>query len=291
MTANASIPPPSARPTAAANVGSDGGGWWRHVWKIAVGSVLALTVFALLATLSLAQFASADTAHKVLRRAVASMTEIDPFLQDSESELVTLAANPPEEGIVLPDFPIQVTLSPEEAVLPPTELREILLDRSAEKMYEEGVSAFEDEGQAASISVFSPAGAVKYSLDVLEDENYDRLRLAVASLAGFALVVAIALVLLTRGYARLAAVGVAVSFGALPFLILSVTARFALRLASEDEGDYLVVRLLDLGKDMAWLPIRNGIAFSGLGLAFLILGASVAWWTDLRLSARRRAFQ
>jgi hypothetical protein len=84
---------------------------------------------------------------------------------------------------------------------------------------------------------------------------------------------------------------VAVSFGALPFLVLAVTARFVLRLASEGEGDYVVIQLLDLGKDMAWLPIRNGIAFSGLGLAFLILGASVAWWSDLQVSARRRAFQ
>jgi hypothetical protein len=98
-------------------------------------------------------------------------------------------------------------------------------------------------------------------------------------------------VLLTRGYGRLAALGAAVSFGALPFLVLAVTARFVLRLAAEDEGDYMVGRLLGLGQDMAWLPIRNGVALSGLGLAFLLLGVSVAWWTDHGPPIRLRPFR
>jgi hypothetical protein len=292
MVANASeSPAPPAPPTVTPEVRSDGTGWWRHVWKIAAGTVLALSVFALLVALSLAQFASSDTSHKILRRAVAILTEIDPFLADNESELHTLAAQAPEEGISLPDYPVQVTLTAAEASLPEQELRELLLDRSAARIYEQGMSAFEEEGRAADIGVFSSAGAVKYSLGMLEDDTYDSLRLVVGGLAGLALLLAIALVLLTRGYGRLAALGAAVSLGALPFLVLAVTARFVLRLASEGEGDYLVVQLLELGKDMAWLPIRNGIAFSGLGLAFLIVGASVAWWTDLQLAARGRAFQ
>jgi hypothetical protein len=284
-------PAPSTPPPVTPSVSSTSGGFWRNFWKLAVGAILAVGVFALLVTLSLAQFASRDVSLKVLRRAVATLTEVDLFLADNESEIRGLAAESPDQDIALPDYPVQVSLTATEAALPLPELREVVLDRSAEKVYEEGMSAFEEEGRTTDIGLFSPAGAVRYSLGVLEDDSFDSLSVAAAVLAGFALMAALVLVLLTRGYGRLAALGAAVSFGALPFLVLAVTARFALRLASEDEGDYMVARLLGLGQDMAWLPIRNGIALSGLGLAFLLLGASVAWWADHGPFIRWRPFR
>lgn len=291
MVENTPEPRSPSPPPVSPDVRASPGSWWRHVWKITVGAALAVGVFALLIALSLAQLAESDTSHRVLRRAVASLTEVDQFLADNEEALRAEAAQEPEEGITLPDYPLQVTLTPAEAALPVGELRDVLLDRSATKVYEEGMSAFEAEGRGADIGFFSAAGAVRYSLGILEEDSYDTLRLVVAGLASLALLLAVLLVLLTRGYGRLASLGVAVSFGALPFLVLAVTGRFVLRLAAEGEGDYVVVQLLDLGKDMAWLPIRHGIAFSGLGLAFLIVGASVAWWTDVQLSARRRTYR
>ena len=291
MQADAPEPPAPSPPPISRDVRPSPGSWWRHVWKISVGAALAVGVFALLIALTLAQLAESDTSHKVLRRAVASLTEVDQFLADNEQELRAGAAQAREEGVTLPDYPLQVTLTPAEAALPVGELRDVVLDRSATKVYEEGMSAFEAEGRGADIGFFSAAGSVKYSLGILEDDTYDMLRLVVGGLAGSTLLLAILLVLLTRGYGRLASLGAAVSFGALPFLVLAVTARFVLRLASEGEGDYVVVQLLDLGKDMAWLPIRHGMAFSGLGLAFLIIGASVAWWTDVQIAARQRAYR
>jgi hypothetical protein len=47
--------------------------------------------------------------------------------------------------------------------------------------------------------------------------------------------------------------------------------RLVLGLAGWGTDDYITVQLLDLAKGAAWLPIRNGLAFSGLGLALLAL--------------------
>jgi hypothetical protein len=108
-------------------------------------------------------------------------------------------------------------------------------------------------------------------------------RTVTAVLTGVAAFLALLLVLLSRGYGRLTSLGVAVSIAALPFLIASLTLRFILRLASEGESDYLTAQLFELGKDVAWLPIRNGIAFAGLGVIFLTMGVTFSLLSSGRL--------
>ena len=75
MEANAPEPVPATPPSVGPAVRPTTGGFWRNLWKIALGATLALGVFALLVALSLAQFASRDVSQKVLRRAVATLTE------------------------------------------------------------------------------------------------------------------------------------------------------------------------------------------------------------------------
>jgi len=149
MEANAPESPAPSPPPISRDVRPSPGSWWRHVWKISIGAALAVGVFALLVALTLAQLAESDTSHKVLRRAVASLTEVDQFLADNEQGLRAEAAQEPEEGVTLPDYPLQVTLTPAEAALPVGELRDVVLDRSATKVYEDGMSAFEAEGRGA----------------------------------------------------------------------------------------------------------------------------------------------
>ena len=78
-------------------------------------------------------------------------------------------------------------------------------------------------------------------------------------------------------HARLTLVGAAVSAAAVPLLAMTVGARLALRLAAHATDDYISSELLRLGQEVAWLPIRNGTAFAGLGLALLVLGITGSW--------------
>jgi hypothetical protein len=55
-------------------------------------------------------------------------------------------------------------------------------------------------------------------------------------------------------------------------LLLTAAVRLGLALAGWAAEDYITVQLIDLAKGAAWLPILNGLAFIGLGLALVALG-------------------
>ena len=247
-------------------------GWRRHAPQVAAALGLATALLALLVALNLLQLTAPGPAHRALRRAVVSLTEIDSLLAVHGAALQRQADASPEEPVSLPDYPLDVSLSPEEARRPETEVRDLLLDRSAERVYQEGTTAFREEGQSGNSPQLSVQSAVRTGLGFLTAGNHDALRWATLGLALVSGVLSGALVLVTRGYGRLSALGGAVAAASLLFLLLAVAVRLVLGLAGWGTDDYITVQLLDLAKGAAWLPIRNGLTFSGLGLALLALG-------------------
>ena len=247
-------------------------GWRRHAPQVATALGLAMALLALLVALNLLQLTAPGPAHRALRRAVASLTEIDSLLAVHGAALRQQADVSPDEPLALADYPLDVPLSPEEAQRPAVEVRDLLLDRSAEQVYQEGSAAFREEGQSGDAPRLSVQRAVRTGLGFLTAGNHDALRWTTLALALVCGVLSGALLLVTRGYGRLGALGGAVAAASLFFLLLAVAVRLVLSLAGWGTDDYITVQLLDLTKEAAWLPIRNGIAFSGLGLALLALG-------------------
>jgi hypothetical protein len=247
-------------------------GWRHHAPQVATALALATALLALLVALNLLQLTAPGPAHRALRRAVASLTEIDSLLAAHDAALRQQAEASPDEPLSLPDYPLDVPLSPEEAQRPTVEVRDLLLERSAERVYQEGPAAFREEGQSADASRLSAQQAVRTGLGFLTAGNHDALRWATLVLATVCGVLSGALILVTRGYGRLSALGGAVAAGSLLFLLLTMVVRLVLGLAGWGTDDYITVQLLDLSKEAAWLPIRNGLAFSGLGLALVALG-------------------
>jgi hypothetical protein len=174
--------------------------------------------------------------------------------------------------VSLPDYPLEVTLSPEEALRATAEVRDLILDRSAEQAYQEGAGAFREEGESGGDSGLSTPGAVRAGLGLLTASRHDALRVATVVLAVLCAALSGALVLLTPGYRRLSALGSAVAASSLLFLLLTVAGRLVLALADSVSDDYIAGQLLDLAKDAAWLPLRNGLALGGLGVALVVLG-------------------
>ena len=265
-----------------------GTGFWRNFFKWAAGVALVFTLGFLLLFLNAAQLTGRDVAHKGLTRALASITEIDAVLAEGQGNLKAKAEESPDEELRLADYPIDVPLTSQQAQeLSTAELRDLLLSRSADKVYAEGVSAFREEGRGPSthdIAILSPPGAVRYTVGLLTEDTHDAMWMTTVVLTGIAAFLALLLALLSRGYGRLTSVGLATLIASLPFLLFFVTVRFILRLASESEGDYLTAQLYALGKDVAWLPIRTGIAFAGLGVVFVVLGVTFSLLNSRRLS-------
>jgi len=247
-------------------------GWRRNAPQAATALALAAALLALLVALNLLQLTAPGPAHRGLRRAVASLTEIDSLLAAHDATLRQQAEASPDEPLSLPDYPLDVPLSPEEAQRPAVEVRDLLLERSAERVYQEGSAAFREEGQSGDAPRLSVQRAVRTGLGFLTAGNHDTLRWATLVLAAGCGVLSGALILVTRGYGRLSALGGAVAAASLFFLLLAMVVRLVLGLAGWGTDDYITVQLLDLSKEAEWLPIRNGLAFSGLGLALLALG-------------------
>ncbi|MCJ7831027.1 MAG: hypothetical protein MUP86_00665 [Dehalococcoidia bacterium] len=265
-----------------------GTGFWRNFFKWAAGVALVFTLGFLLLFLNAAQLTGRDVAHKGLTRALASITEVDAVLADGRADLKAKAEESPDEDLRLADYPIDVPLTSQQAQqLSTAELRELLLSRSADKVYAEGVSAFREEGRGPSthdIAILSAPGAVRYTVGLLTEDTHDAMWMTTVALTGITAFLALLLALLSRGYGRLTSVGIATLIASLPFLLFFVTVRFILRLASESEGDYLTAQLYALGKDVAWLPIRTGIAFAVLGVVFVVMGVGFSLLEGRRLS-------
>lgn len=247
-------------------------GWRHHIPQAATALGLAMALLALFFALNLLQLTAPGPAHRILRRAVASLTEIDSLLAVHGPALRRQADADPDEPLSLPDYPLDVSLSPQEARQSPAEVRDLLLDRSAEEVYQGGSAAFREEGQPGSAPLLSLRRAVGAGLGFLTAGNHDALRLTTLVLAVLCAALSGALVLLTRGYSRLTGLGAAVAVASLAFLLLAAAVRLALGLAGLATDDYITVELLDLAKETAWLPARNGVALGGLGLALLALG-------------------
>jgi len=251
-----------------------GTGFWRVFFKWAVGLLLVSTLGVLLLSVDATQLTAKGTAHKALRRTVASLTEIDALIADRSEMVTTSTDGGGSAASLLTGFPIDVPLSAQEAQnLSTAELRDVVLDRSADRLYADGFSAFREGGQgSADVQILSPPGAVRYTAGLLTADNHEVMRIVMVVAAGLAGILALALVLLSRGYGRLTSLGAVVLAASLPLLLLSVAVRFILRLASEEESDYLTAQLYALGRDVAWLPIRNAIAFACMGAVFLTMG-------------------
>jgi hypothetical protein len=249
-------------------------GFWRVFSKWALGFLLTTALGFLLLSVDAAQLTAPGAAHKALRRTVASLTEIDALLATKSDMVTTSGQSATSAGDFLAGFPIDIPLSQQEVQnLSTPELRDVILDRSADRLYAEGFSAFHDSTQSsADVQMLSPPGAVRYTAGFLTSSNHDVARIVMFGLAGLAAILTLGVVLLSRGYGRLTSVGAAVLAASIPILVLSVAVRFILRLASDQESDYLTAQLYALGRDVAWLPVRNAIAFTCLGLVFVTLG-------------------
>ncbi|HEX5479158.1 MAG TPA: hypothetical protein VFY79_05505, partial [Dehalococcoidia bacterium] len=220
----------------------------RSVAKLGVGLLLFFALLALSAVLALYQLTSRDTARDALRRSVAALTEIDALIDRNYATMQQQAAvTAPGDSVQLPGYPVDVPLKPADAQsLSKEQLRDTLLDRSADIMYGHGTSALRSQTKdAGSVGVFSIGGLTDHGLDFLRSRNHDILRVLTLVLAAVSAVLALLLALLCRGFGRLVAVGIVTLAAALPVLFFGLAAWLYLR--ANDSGEYTRQQFASLG--------------------------------------------
>jgi len=258
----------------------------RGAFQWLFSSLLALSLIGLFLVISALQLTSSRPAQRVLARAVADLTEIDALLPTIQADLAEAAQASQEPTLAVPHFPVPIELPREEALsISASELRSRLLGEAARAIYEEGMSvwalrlrsgqALGDPEAKQSIDLLSPEGGVHRGLGFLSDDNHRAFRVAAIVLGIISLVLAGLVLVATKGWGRVVALGAAVLGAAVPSLVAAVGVRFIFRSAKEDQTDYLMVRLLDLGNDVTWLALRNYTILTLVGLGVVVVGLSL----------------
>ncbi len=276
-------PPPElfSRPPAA---GSSQPREPRRRAKWLLGGLLILDLVLLLIVLALANVTAEGPAKRTLAQSVAILTEVDALL-DANYDSLREEAAASNAILTLPDFPIDVPFTPEEVLGSDRDgFRELLLARAADRVHEDGVDTFRTD-RDADIRLISTEGTLRAAMDFLRPSPHRAATVLVYVFATAAAALALGLVLATRGYGRLLAVGLSVLFAATPVLITAVAVRFAFRLAADGVDDYLARQFFELAQELAWAPIRNGIIFTTGGGILLAAGVILSRWSDSRQRA------
>jgi len=213
---------------------------------------------------------------------VAVSTNIDAIQPDLQAALREKAREGEADPVRVPDFPIPVELSREEALsLEGTALRERILDEAAARLYQDGMLAWAagDPGAEQDIEIISITGAIRRGLGLITARNHDRFVVAAAVLGFLSAVLGVGLLASTRSWGRLLAPSTVTIAAALPSLGTAVAVRFGFRTAQE-EADPFVSGLLDLGVEAMWVPIRNSLALTVLGFTALLLTLVFIWATS-----------
>ena len=258
-------------------------------WGLA--AVLVFVFAAFLLTLTAAQLTAEGSGKRVLRRSVAVITDIDNTLPRIETDLHAAAANSDSPTVQVPDFPIAVTLSRDDAqTLSGPALRQRLLDEGADRLYDDGSSAWSsgDPDAARSVPRASAAGAVDRGLGTVRDTTHLAFLILAVFLGLVAAAMAVSLALALPRDARLVTLGGVALAASLPLLAAAVALRFAFRTAGPD-SDPFVQGMLDIGADSMWIPVRNCFTAALLGAGVLASGLAVIWWEARRLGGGRVA--
>ncbi len=242
-------------------------------WIAAVALVGAAA--AALAVHSLAEATSDEVARPALGNAVDALAEPEALI-DLHFETISEAAAgaAPGSGIAVPGYPVMgVSLTTEEAASGNrARMRDALVERSVSRIRADGRAALAEGGIAPPVvERLSTAGAVAILLDGLTASAHEgwqawRTRLVVA-----AALLGAAVLVLPRGFGGVLGLGAALLASGLLVAAGSLGLRLALSVGSV-EGP-LLDAYLRIARDLALIPLWNGIVLAAAGAALVLPAA------------------
>lgn len=259
----------------------------------AASLLLALAITAWLAAFSLAQATTPEAALPAIQRAAIVLTGIDGLLDVHAANLdeQALAGEP----IIVPGYPLDVPVpvaevSDGDGTLDQQALRDVLVERSADLLREEGFAAFRDPGgQIAAPSRFSSAGLLDGLITRLRASEHERWSSFVEPLGYASLALSAAVLLLGVGFGRLIRLGGAALIAGVLIVAGALLIRFMFGVLADDGaiGDEARAIL----NTLAGAPIRNGLLMALGGAAILLpaLALDRLFESSDRLAARRAA--
>jgi hypothetical protein len=158
----------------------------------------------------------------------------------------------------------------------------MLLARGTERLYDDGTDALRAEDGGDGAGRFTAAGTVGEFMGFLTSDTHVILAVLTLVLAGISVALAIVVAVMSRGFGRAVALGSAVFVASMPLALGGLAAYFYARTSADGESEYLRHEFMLIARDLAWLPVRNGLALMLVGALMLVAGAVCARLSDAR---------
>ena len=250
--------------------------------------LFAVCMFTLIISLSCRQATEPSAAKNVLQAGLVDLTDIDQLIADEGAALRQFAEDSQEEIITLPDYPLEVQVTRDEVLDSSDEqLRAIVLRRSADLVYDEGIGAFDRTGEQ-SVRKLSVQGLLETGVNQLNAKNHSRATWFVLfSLAGCA-VFGVLLSATGQGWGRMRALGMASAAAAIPCVI----SFFLLRMLVDAVGgdDPFIAAYGDIAHAVVGVPVRNAFVVLGVGVG-VVAGSVILGRLERTVSPQEPAFE
>jgi hypothetical protein len=249
--------------------------WLRFLAVFFVGAL-----FVALASYTLAQVTSRDSARRIFGRAIPEISDFDHTLSVHYEELRSSASGAgAANGVTLPTYPIRAVLAPAEVInRSPTEVRQTLLIRASDAVYDRGSNAFSTRGGPVKMGNFGLLSApwmFNQALDVMNPAFHARVQKVARVALVVAIVLGVILLPLSRDYNQIVMYGMALLIAAIPLLVLSAIAWLIVQRVFGTSLDPLVAGTSDLTRDAAWFVVLSYLVYAGIALALVTLGLLV----------------
>lgn len=254
--------------------------FWRAAVRGGAIVLLACLVILTIVAWSAIQISDRDNAERILKRTLVPLTEIDEVLAREYAGLIEEASQGETSTLEVPGYPLPIAIPARQlAGMTRAEVRAYLLEQSAQRLYADGVSAFQREQSTGGGSgIFSAQGVMRRTVGQLTQDTHQIAQIVGGLLAFVTALLVGGVCLSTQGFARVQHLGLAITIGAAPMTVVVVGVRFALRNLAEETEDPFNAELLTIGAQVLWIPIRNFIIFAILGLLVLALGILMRLW-------------
>lgn len=255
--------------------------------RIALASgLISVGLFLLVFFYSAYQVTEPQRAQHIIERGVASLFDIDAYLDET---LPALREEDSDSTIVeIPGLPLPVALTRDELEnASDSEIRELVLQRSAVLIYADGLAAFDVSGQQ-SIGLFTAENVVENFLDVLRGSTHTwSARIAVV----LAFVVAISAAIVAASDFRpgvLRVIGGAMFGAAIGGLLVSFAVAW---LVGRVDGDPFTADSAAIARDIFEVPRRNFLVVSLFSGVLFAVGAAISYYEKRAYAAQQRAYE
>lgn len=234
-----------------------------------LGAFFSVALFLCVLLFSFSQVTEPDRVKNYIGLGIAALTEIDQHLFNELPDLKEVVQASEDTIFLLPNFPLDISLFRNEVIISSRdEIRDLVLTRSGDLVYEEGLVAFDRTGQQ-DFGYFSWAFVIEQALATGSEQSHSLTFWF--SLVAFAFVVlsGIGIVVSSRSYYRFQNLGVAALFSSIPALIVLGLITFLVR--SFVDNDLFAQDMLAIFENIIGIFQRNFLIIAVFGCCSLLM--------------------